>query len=695
MNPFWQITIIEFLLNVAVFAGAIIFYGPIRLLAARLLWSRKPAEKLAAGVLFGGATAATLFLPIHLEGGAAAGCGTILLTLAGPLEGAMAIVTGALLALAIELLPKIAHSQPDPIPISFLLVSAVLGFSFQYVFAYDPGQRKRQFTYIHLPFLGVLSAVGSLLVTWLFHGIGAVVSSTVAALVSNVLATVILGTLLLHEKYRSEAEHYLRESEAHLATQAKELAVARDTAETANRAKSAFLANMSHELRTPLNAILGYAQLLRRDGSLNTWQTNACTTIQQSGEHLLTLITDILDLSKIEAGKLELQPGVVELKGFLQGIANIIRVKTDEKGLEFRLDISPDIPSFVQVDEKRLRQVLLNLLSNAVKFTDQGSVTLQVRITAGSQPRLHFAVSDTGVGIAHDQLEKIFQPFEQVGDTEHRSGGTGLGLSISRQLVQLMAAEIRAESVLGSGSRFWFDVVALVMEAESTATQVGTRIIGYEGRRRRVLVVDDITPNRSLLIDTLSGLGFEISEAGNGLEAVEKAQTDLPDLVLMDIRMPVMDGLEATHRIGELPELRQLPVILMSAGGSKKDQASSTTTGARAFLAKPIENERLLQEIGKCLDLRWTFDRPQELPPPDPNTVDRFVVPEPAEMEVLRELARTGNMRSIREHADRLAALDPQYRPFADRMRQLAQSYQSKTLLSLVEKYTRQEQVVE
>jgi signal transduction histidine kinase/DNA-binding NarL/FixJ family response regulator len=694
MNLFWQITLIELLLNVAVFAGAIIFYGPVNMLAQRFSGGRNSIERTASGVLFGLATAAALSLPIHLEGGAAVGCATILLALAGPLDGYVAILGGVVSAVAIEMLPSVTKDQTSQTLIVELLVSAAVSLIFLSALRYFPGHRNAQLQYFHLPLLGILSAAGGLCLLGFSQGEASVLSSTVPALASHICATVVLGTLLLHEKRRSATEVELREGEAILAAQARELALARDTADRANRAKSTFLANMSHELRTPLNAILGYTQLLKRSPDTTKWQADAYHTIQQSGEHLLMLIVDLLDLSKIEAEKLELQLSTVHMPAFLQGIANIIRVKANEKALEFECEFSPDLPSYIQADQKHLRQVLLNLLSNAIKFTDRGRVDLQVSVLSQSQEevRLRFGVRDTGSGIPRDYLETIFRPFEQLGDEESRSGGTGLGLSISRKLVRLMGGEIQVESTPGQGSFFSFNVAALVAHYEGSASRLGGKVIGYGGPRKRVLVVDDIDANRSVLADTLGLLGFEIEQAINGLEALKAAQSNPTDLVLMDVRMPVMDGLEAMRQMRQDPQLCRIPIIAVSAGVTKNEKDECLEAGAKAFLTKPIDEEYMLKQIGSVLGLTWIKDALQQTPTAMNDPGEQLVLPEPDQMESLHDLAKAGNMRAISEKAESLAAHDPRYRPFADKITQLARGFQSRALLHMMEKYVARQQ---
>lgn len=391
-----------------------------------------------------------------------------------------------------------------------------------------------------------------------------------------------------------------------------DLRAAMERAEVANRAKSAFLASMSHELRTPLNAILGYTQILKRDKTLTVPQQTGISTIQQGGQHLLALINDVLDLSRVDAGKMEFHPKPVRLGDLLSVVADIMRVRAEQKHLHFELELAQDLPQAVSVDETRLRQVLLNLLGNALKFTDRGKVRLRVAQLPAEQgqgddvARLRFEVTDEGVGIAVDQQDAIFRPFEQVGDASRRAGGTGLGLAISRQLVNLMGGTLQVESVLGKGSRFWFDVplkVVGVPGAKASKEHIAT---GYVGPRKTILVVDDVATNRALLRDLLGSLGFRTVEAESGSSALMQTQAVRPDMVLLDMVMPGMDGIETTRRLRADARTADTPVLMISASSTPEEEERSLDVGANAFLAKPVNENDLLREIGAQLKLEWT-----------------------------------------------------------------------------------------
>ncbi|HEX5682808.1 MAG TPA: ATP-binding protein [Ideonella sp.] len=386
------------------------------------------------------------------------------------------------------------------------------------------------------------------------------------------------------------------------------LIAARDAAVAARAAQAAFLATMSHELRTPLNGVLGYAQILELDTSLSERQALAAETIRRSGEHLLALINDLLDLAKHDAGKLELCLDGMSLLECLRVTSDIIRVKSDQAGLVFRVDVGPDVPPTVLADEKRLRQVLLNLLSNAVKFTDRGEVVLGVH-RVGEAVRHHavlrFEVRDTGVGMPQDQLEKVFQPFEQTGDARRRTVGTGLGLAISRQLVQLMGGDIQVASELGRGTVFSFELEFRVVPPATATATAEAEIVGYEGPRKRVLIVDDLAANRLVMRDLLLPLGFEIDEAADGRRAVERARAINPDLIVMDIAMPVMDGRQAMAAIRQIESLRAVPIIIVSASVDAADMRAVPDLPASTFLPKPVDRELLLREVARLLGLMW------------------------------------------------------------------------------------------
>jgi len=402
-----------------------------------------------------------------------------------------------------------------------------------------------------------------------------------------------------------------------------ELQAAKERAEVASQAKTDFLARMSHELRTPLNAILGYAQILQMDRDLSDRQRHIVQTVHDSGGLLLRLIIDILDLSRIESGHTVLTPVAVQPRHLTQQLHNVLGIKAQQKGLALNIGCADTVPQGVLVDDQRLRQVLINLLGNALKFTQVGHVSLDIEPVAGAsaadEVTLRFSVRDSGAGVREADRERIFEPFEQAGDSRSRAQGTGLGLAISRQLVRLMGGDIHLESREGEGSCFWFDLRLPVVHAEAISAEQARNIIGYDGPRKLVLVVDDVTTNRHLLLEMLRPLGFDTLEAADGQEAVQLAQRCPPDLILMDLAMPVLDGLAATRLLRTTPGTQDIAVIALTANASAQHRQDAQQSGANAFLAKPFDRQDLLDLIGQSLGLNWVRET-DPTPAPEPPT---------------------------------------------------------------------------
>ncbi|MFL6605823.1 MAG: ATP-binding protein [Steroidobacteraceae bacterium] len=461
------------------------------------------------------------------------------------------------------------------------------------------------------------------------------------------------------------------------------------------RARSDFLAQMSHELRTPLNAVLGYTQILQREAHLDERQARGLRIIHDSGQHLLTLINDILDFARMEATKLELTPTVVVLARFLQSVRDIIQVKAEEKSLQFSFETAPDLPPAVRVDEKRLRQILLNLLGNAIKFTDTGRVTLRVcQLASRRQPadpaetphaRLRFEVEDSGIGMSLEQQSRLFHPFEQLGEARRREGGAGLGLAITNALVQLMGGKIELSSEPGKGSRFWLELDLPRAEA-SVAAKPRRVAASYNGPRKRLVVADDVAESRSMLVEALASVGFIVFDAVDGRDAIERVRLEKPDLVLMDLMMPIIDGAEATRRIRQLPGFERLPIIMVSASAGPEERSKSSAAGANGFLSKPIDHDVLLQTIGEQLCLQWSYRDASEVSPAYQPARDSWLLPPSEELERLYQAALVGSMREIQQLADRLGKLDRRYVVFATRIAELAKEYQSRALVQLLER---------
>jgi len=482
------------------------------------------------------------------------------------------------------------------------------------------------------------------------------------------LVFIVLLTLLVYQAYR-EKQH------------ANELlAREKENAEKANRAKTQFLAHISHELRTPLNSILGFTRLLNRDQRLHKEAREQIGVIQKSSQHLLNLINDILDMSKIETGSVSLNSQPFDLENLLNDVAEMIRARAREKGLDFRLELSENVPACVEMDGQKLSQVLLNLLGNSVKFTRRGHIVLRVHSSFparesgdGRTVELFFTIEDTGIGIAANAIEEIFEPFVQE-ETEAASQGTGLGLAISRHLVRIMGGDIRVRSTLGQGTVFCFSLKATVVSKSAVMLHRNRgRVLGIDSDSPgyTIMIAEDNGPSRKLLELLLKPVGFAVLNVQNGKEAVEAYRDARPDLILMDIRMPVMDGLEATRQIRLLEQQLggHVPIIALTAHAFEEERASILAGGCDDFIRKPFSEQEIFDVIGRHLDITYRYEEQSENERPVDQVADeKFVLmldslPEKlcsALYEAVHALdldAMEAAMEEIRQHDQKIARI--------------------------------------
>jgi CheY-like chemotaxis protein len=453
---------------------------------------------------------------------------------------------------------------------------------------------------------------------------------------------------------------------------------------------------MSHELRTPLNGILGFSRLLDRSTNLSADEKKNLAIIQRSGEHLLNLINDVLDMSKIEAGRAVLSEKEFDMFQLLDDVENMFRLQAEEKGLQLIIECDADLPQYVRTDEVKLRQVLVNLLGNALKFTKQGRISVRLRRWAATKHTLHlqFKVEDSGAGIAPDELGHLFEPFVQTESGRKSQQGSGLGLSISRKFVQMMGGDITVESEVGRGTVFKFGIQAEVAEgAEIESAPLARRVIALAPDQPcyRILIVDDRESNRLLLLRLLALPGFELREAENGQEALDIWQKWAPHLIFMDMRIPVMDGYEATKRIKRTPKGQSTAIIAVTASASSEERAVVLSAGCDDFVRKPFKEAEIFDVIDQHLGVRYVYEDNTDTLEPESSEKDMLLALTPEALGALPPELLTGlEQASVEGDTDRAFRLTEDIRSHdaavADALAVLVADFEYEDIVTLLQK---------